>query len=1217
MLESRNNMKESVNNKENVVGSGGGLTAEQKARISSKFRAAKALLARKRPLHDCSTTSLDKVGKAQRTTSLDRIDGDKRFPLTEIPMNTPSPIYEKGSNKTFNVFTSVKGSQVRECDSSINARTTCEIQFQTVETFKFSSNRSESVESNLSENGGSLQVENMVGLNTYITPVRQPGFSGLTESSFSSTVLDDDFDEHILDEIDALCEQNSKEKPGKRFNSIPIENHHINNLDKEDNLNTVVSSDNSGQECILSRGNEESEAERSKSSGPDNSNLVRSDEAFKLECILNSTGNQECELEDSKSCKATDTGSELEATDIRNMPEDYIKYVESLNDRQQEAACSDISIPLIIVAGPGSGKTSTMVGRVLMLLHKGIGPSNILAMTFTIAAASEMRERIGRVAGKTAAKELTISTFHSFSLQLCRMHAEKLGRTPEFLIYGHGQQRRAVIEAVRLLDDKKNGPRDELCQLNDKNSPQHFKERSKKWLKFVTQAKSAGRTPDDYYKIGNETGAAVLQSYNDILKSCNALDYHDLISCSIKLLTDFPEVLEECQELWKAMVIDEFQDTSAVQYGLLHILASHKRITIVGDEDQSIFGFSGADASGFDSFRKDFPLHKEVRLSKNYRSTRCIVEAASFLIQNNSKRCQSKRVLTDNSVGSKITIKECCNEDAQCSFVVDKILEIASDGTTEKSSFGDIAVLFRRQVSGKIFQAAFRNRKIPFNVHGVAFYRKKVVKGIIAMLRTTLPGSDDGSFRRVFKALLPSEKEEKMKVIEHIEKVSTVRKSSFISAARDIFSAKVSGTFKRSQLSQGRKVLLMIDMISKLVKREESISAVITSVANMIPQKYLLEQRAVHDNDGGKLLNEDHDVRPVLQYLLDDVSDFLKTHKNPIEGESECKTEGQGCVNILKAFIDHISERESENFRTRRHDNKDSVTVTTIHQSKGLEWDTVFIVKANESEIPLLHEFNGITNERSNSIEEERRLLYVAMTRARKKLFILHVIMDSNWQVLQPSRFLREIPRHLQETQEELTNHQKLQKGTPQSGSAEKVESVDHRITIDDPLSEPVDGMSKESIDSLELCNSKIFLKRFNAEDRTVVSHLFHQWAKKPAFQEPRRLLKKVEFVIDERLRVKKSTHKDVLRALKSSLTCEEASQYAESVLNWEKIPAEKRAYLMREKQEYFQKLRIESSMGTSEPTPKQIAYLQSLGCTTVPTSRLHASRLIEEYKSL
>ncbi|XP_075111265.1 ATP-dependent DNA helicase SRS2-like protein At4g25120 [Nicotiana tabacum] len=1208
-------MSEEVNNKENVVTSGGGLTAEQKARISSKFRAAKALLARKRPLNDSSTTSLqslNKFGKSQRTESLHRIDGDERFPLTEIRMNTPSPISEKDSKKKLSGCTSVKGSLVSELDKNINGRTKCGTPFQSIETFTFSSDRSGSVKARLSENVDSVQVETMVGLDMYKTPVRQPGFCGLSESSLSSTVLDDDFDEHILDKIDALCEQKSKGKPEmNRFNNEPIGNQHINNLDEEDNFNPVVSSDSSGHEC-----NQESEAEISKSSEPDDLNLVSSDETLKLECALNSTGNQECEIEEPKSSKAADTQSKLEATDIRNMPEDYIKYVESLNDRQQEAACSDISIPLIIVAGPGSGKTSTMVGRVLMLLHKGIGPSNILAMTFTTAAASEMRERIGRVAGKTAAKELTISTFHSFSLQLCRTHAEKLGRTPEFLIYGHGQQRRAVIEAVRLLDDKKKEPRDELHQLNDMNSPQHFKEKSKKWLKFVTQAKAAGRTPEDY-KIGNETGAAVLQNYNDILKSCNALDYHDLISCSVKLLTDFPEVFEECQEIWKAIVIDEFQDTSAMQYGLLRTLASHKRITIVGDEDQSIFGFSGADASGFDSFRKDFPLHKEVRLSKNYRSTRCIVEAASYLIQNNSKRCQSKRVLTDNPVGSKITIKECCNEDAQCSFVVDKILEITSNSTTGKSSFGDIAVLFRRQVSGKIFQEAFRNRKIQFNVHGVAFYRKKVVRAIISMLRTTLPGSDDGSFRRVLKALLPSEKEEKKKVIEHIDKVSTIRKSSFISAAQDIFSAKVSGTFKRSQLTQGRKVLLMIDMISKLVNREESISAVITSVANMIPQKYLLEQRAVHDNDGGKLLNEDHDVRSVLQYLLDDVSDFLKTHNNPIKGETECKTEGQGCANILKAFIDHISERENENFRTRRHDNKDSVTLTTIHQSKGLEWDTVFIVKANESDIPLLHEFNGITNERSNSIEEERRLLYVAMTRARKKLFILYVIMDSNWQVLQPSRFLREIPRHLQETQEELTNHLKLQEETPQSGSAEKVESLDHKITLDDPLIDPVDGMSKESIDTMELYNSKSFLKRFNAEDRAVVSHLFHQWAKKPAFQEPQRLLKKVGFVIDERLRVKKSTHKDVLRALKSSLTCEEALHYAESVLNWEKIPAEKRAYLMREKQEYFQKLRIESAMGSSEPTPKQLAYLQSLGCTMVPTSRLHASRLIEEYKSL
>ncbi|XP_042408624.1 ATP-dependent DNA helicase SRS2-like protein At4g25120 isoform X1 [Zingiber officinale] len=936
---------------------------------------------------------------------------------------------------------------------------------------------------------------------------------------------------------------------------------------------------------------------------------------------------------DSGSCRQ---GGLFEDTDDESLKlHKYWDYWKNLNDAQREAACSDTSVPLMIVAGPGSGKTSTMVGRVLTLLKEGIDPSNILAMTFTIAAASEMRDRIGIVAGKSVAKEIEISTFHSFCLQLCRKHAEKLGRTPDFLIYGPGQQRRAIIEALRLIMTRQKNASETVIQkleeVHGTDMANSLKEKSKKWLKFVAQAKASGRTAEDCGINGDETGALILENYDKILASCNALDYHDFISSSVKLLTDFPEVYNECLNTWKAIVIDEFQDTSSMQYCLLKILASHNRVTIVGDEDQSIFSFNGADACGFDSFRRDFPTVKEVRLKKNYRSTKCIVEAASSLIQNNNKRCCIKQIETDNSCGSKVTIKECHNEDAQCAFVIDKILEMASHDSNADVSFGNVAILYRRQVSGKAFQACLRDRKIPFNTHGVAFYRKKVIKAIMALLRTTLPDCDDGPFRLAFKALFPGDNEEKKLVVDYVERISSARQCSFLAAAKDIFHAKVSGTFKRSQLTQGRKVLFSLDMISTLVRRESSISMVISSAANMLPQKYLLEKRAIVDAEGGKFLNEDNDLRSVVQYLMDDVSDFLSMHFTNSEDQNISKEEG--CRSILKSFIDFITLRETENFRSRRQENKNSVTLTTIHQSKGLEWDVVFIVKllvlcsgnwtykdifklgvyiANDNEIPLLHEYNGV-HQGATTLEEERRLLYVAMTRARKKLYIVYVIMDSSWQLLQPSRFLNEIPDRLLETQSEAVSRDLVISNKIISNSM-GLETSDEKVHGDVKKIDDISSCFK-GITDIALNNS--FLKRFNMEDRSIVSFLFHQWGKRPAFQHPSRLVDKISFVIDERLRNKTYKHKDVMRILKSCLKDDDAISYAQYVIKWEQIPAGLRVHLNREKQEHFQKQRIENSMGSSKATPKQIAYLHSLGCTISPSSRLHASRLIEQYKSL
>ncbi|XP_024520223.1 ATP-dependent DNA helicase SRS2-like protein At4g25120 isoform X1 [Selaginella moellendorffii] len=877
---------------------------------------------------------------------------------------------------------------------------------------------------------------------------------------------------------------------------------------------------------------------------------------------------------------------------------DMPTYLRKLNVSQRDAALSSIGKPLLIVAGPGSGKTSTMVARILTLLNEGVDSKNILGMTFTTAAATEMMDRVAAVVGKEASKELMISTFHSFCLQLCRSHAEKLNRTSEFLVYGASQQRKAVIEATRLAL--------EATESCDAQKPEVWRERAKKWQRFVTQAKASGQDSEQIEKSGNHLGADILRHYERILASCNSLDYHDFIGFAVKLLTDHPDVSAECHNTWAYVLVDEFQDTSVMQYKLLRLLSLHGRVTVVGDDDQSIFSFNGANSLGFSTFRNDFPNHKEVRLHQNYRSTGCIVEAARCVIQNNDSGCSAKVVRTDNDFGEKIVVMECRNEEAQCAFVVDEILEKASMASDIKPVFANFAILYRRQVTGKIFQSAFRSRKIPFNMHGVAVYRKKVVKDVIALLWTSLGRSGTVFERRVFKALYGGDKTETKKAVEYVEKYGKNENCSFLEAAEIIFTAKVSGTFSRRQLSQGRKVLTTVEMVKRLAAKEQSLSSLVTAVLNMLPQRRAFESRAIVDESGGKLLNEDEDCRTVLDYLLDDVSEFLCKHIR-LQEEVKPNSRQLGCSVLLKDFLDHITVRETENFRTRREENHNSVTLTTMHQSKGLEWDSVFIVKANELETPLLHEssslevwlflLRSLCRLIGIPLQEERRLFYVAMTRARKKLYIVYIVVNPQRQILQPSRFLSELPRqHLQ---------------------FEGLSDCPGKFKVLQPPGLVCNSSSKDVLDENALTDSSAFLRSFNIEARSTIASIFHQWAKKSAFQDPKRLLMKVGLAIDERLRSKTAKNKDTLHALKRSLTDDAAFAYADQIVKWEKLPAHERSVHMAERQEYFQQKCSERTMGSVPATAKQIAFLRSFGCTVNPSSRLHASKLIEQYKAL
>ncbi|CAI5537034.1 unnamed protein product, partial [Closterium sp. Naga37s-1] len=624
-------------------------------------------------------------------------------------------------------------------------------------------------------------------------------------------------------------------------------------------------------------------------------------------------------------------------------------------------------------------------------------------------------------------------------------------------------------------------------------------------------AKAAGQTAESFEARGNLEAARVLRAYASVLEKCNAVDYHDFILLSTMLLTKHSDVLQECMAAWTHVLVDEFQDTSRIQFAFVKALCgTHGRITVVGDDDQSIFSFNGANAASFDMFREQFPDHTEVRLCRNYRSTGTIVRASGAVIsQNFPGRRAAKELCTDNGDGEKIRVVEVRNEAAQCALVEDAIMSFMHQmhrvqpliSPPFQSTSQDGGVLYRRQVTGRAFQAAMRERKIPFNVHGVAFYRKKALRNVLALLRLSLPALvDNTAARRVWKLLFSREKDEAKKAADHVEQRARDRGCSFLEAAETIFSGKVSGRFTRKQLKSGAAVLTTIRIARNLLKTEVSLTAFVDSIIKLIPERAAFSSRATVSETSGKLLNEDDDMRTARQFLIDDISTFLSLHSSKppdtvANDETTCRntsaadaatscfptsvfsssslfspsSSSSSCAALLRAFLDYVAAREAQNNAVRRKENEDSVTLTTMHQSKGLEWHTVFIVStellqrpdmfpctplspspshsarpqskglewhtvfivsANEGETPLQNRFEeerggGVergsagrasgegSEEEPLSLEEERRLLYVAMTRARHRLVIVTLRQTPEKQVLQPSRFIREIPSDL------------------------------------------------------------------------------------------------------------------------------------------------------------------------------------------------------------
>ena len=624
----------------------------------------------------------------------------------------------------------------------------------------------------------------------------------------------------------------------------------------------------------------------------------------------------------------------------------------------QREAVQHTEGPLLILSGAGSGKTRVITHRVAYLIkHHRVSPFRILAVTFTNKAANEMKERLDRLLGEGMSKNLWVSTFHSTCARILRRDIEHLdGFTSNFTIYDKSEQVTVVKDILRQfgLDDKMYNPRtihDLICSAKNK------------YIKPSNYADSA----DGFYE---KIVAQVYPLYQDTLRKNNALDFDDLLNFTVELFRKYPAVLEYYQNKFEHVLVDEYQDTNRCQYELVkHLAGEKKNICVVGDDDQSIYGFRGADIHNILDFEKNYPNTRVLRLEQNYRSTQNILEAAWSVVQNNKAR-KEKKLWTKNDVGEPITCYEAMDERDEAGFVGTKIEDWHADGV----EYRDFAIFYRTNAQSRIFEEALRSAKIPYQiVGGLGFYDRMEIKDLIAYLRVMCNPRDSMSLRRIIN--VPT---------RGIGATSLERLMNF-AGDRDI------------TLFEAIESVDEIDTINTGIKRK------IQRFADIFGEF-----------DGGDLPAE------ALEHVLD-TTGYLENFKgqrtieaqNRVENieelmnavyEYEFLAEEPSLADYLEnvALIADIDTMESDDT-----DETNIVTLMTLHSAKGLEFPFVFIVGMEEGYLP--HQRSECTEA---AIEEERRICYVGITRAEEQLFLVHAQSRRTWSGMEhrmPSRFLEEI----------------------------------------------------------------------------------------------------------------------------------------------------------------------------------------------------------------
>ena len=635
-----------------------------------------------------------------------------------------------------------------------------------------------------------------------------------------------------------------------------------------------------------------------------------------------------------------------------------------LNTSQRQAVES-AGGPVLVIAGPGSGKTRVLTHRVAVLVRThGVPAYRIMAVTFTNKAAREMRERLKLLIGEQV-NQLAVGTFHANCVRILRRDGQVLGLPSNFNIYDRDDQERLVRQAIKELnlDDKRYTPRAVLAA--------------------ISQAKSELKTPEQYHAktYWHEVAGRIYTRYDELLTANDALDFDDLLMKTALLLKQHLDVQEKYQQRYLHILVDEFQDTNAAQYELLQLLSGgYRNLFVVGDEDQSIYSWRGADARHVQRFRHDYPDAQVVLLEQNYRSTQNILDVANAVISRNRGRTR-KELHTDRQGGPKIVLREAYNESQEATFIAEEIERLVQSRLCQ---LGDVAVMYRTNAQSRVVEDAFVVHGLPYKLVGATrFYERREIKDVLAYLRVLHNPRDAVSLARIIN--VPA-RTIGASTIAGLNELATRQDCSLYEAIhvleQNVDAASITARGRKSLLSFAH---FMDDLIA---------------MATQVNPVELLD--TLLDRSG------------YAQYVRDGTEEGIERWENILELRNVAAEYAylpvESALSVLLEEVSLVSDVDNLT------ESNDLPTLLTLHAAKGLEFGTVFIVGMNEGLLP-----HSRSLEDMDALEEERRLCYVGITRAKDRLFLLHTFRRTQYgttEFSEPSRFLSDIPRLLIEGQE-------------------------------------------------------------------------------------------------------------------------------------------------------------------------------------------------------